>query len=147
MSEFTYQASPSIPREVVQVQWSVNSAPQFHHGHSSTPEALTWPAHKSFVMSVLCCSADLVETYQTSHRPNIHRRSNSNRGQRLEIVDDRLWCPNLQRSVQVLRYLGTEESYGMLILGGTAETIGTSLLPSQLSLCGGHPDPRYLPAS
>jgi len=95
MSGFTYQGDPSIHREVAQVQSSVHAAPQFHYGHSSIPEALTWPAHKSFVMSALYCSADLVETYQTPHRPNMHRRSNFNRERHQEIVDDHLWRPNL----------------------------------------------------
>ena len=69
------------------------------------------------------------------------------------MFDDCLWCPNQQRSAQVLRCIGTEESYGMLVLNDVVEIIATNLLQSRLSLCGDHlashipPDPQTRPGT
>ena len=89
-------------------------------------------------MSALYSSVDFVETYQTSHRPNVHRRPKSNLERRRDMTEEPLRGPNSEWSVQVLRRLGADENYGILMLGDTVETIGTNLLPSQLSLCGGY---------
>ena len=126
---------------------SAHSAPPLYSRRSSTPEALTWPTQGSFVTSVLCRSVDHVETYQASHRPNVHRRSKFNLGRRREMAQEPLRRPNSERSAQVLRSLGADESYGISMLGDTDKTIGVNLLPSLLSLCGGHFGPRASPDS
>ena len=60
------------------------------------------------------------------------------------MAEEPLRRPDSEWSVQVLGYLGHEESYGMLVLGETVKTIGTNLLPSRLFLCGGRFDLRSL---
>ena len=105
------------------------------------------PAHRSFVMSVLYHSVDLVETYQTSHRPNVHWWSKSNLGRCGEIAEEPFRRPNSEWSVKELRCLGADESYLISILGDTVEMIGANLLPSRLSLCGDYLASRPSPDS
>jgi hypothetical protein len=104
-----------------------------------------WPIRKSICIVKITIPNWFVRTYQTSHRPNVYSRVVYGIGQRQEVIEDGLWCSNLQRSVQGLRNFGTEECYENLASREITEAVVTNPLPSRRSLRACRPVPQSPP--
>jgi len=81
-----------------------------------------WLTHRPFHNISLILAHRFVEPYQAPKRPNVDSCSNFNLGQLRELIEDDLWCPNLQRGVQLLRHFAAKECCENSALSDAVET-------------------------